>query len=165
MAAPTTAPMAAPTDAPAEPSTSSFLGVQNKLRTAEAAPSADESLLFTPWQHALLQEAKRGYSARPSGGVSDASKVPAIREISLGGILYRAPQDWTIYLNRQRVTPLSIPEQVLDLKVAGDNIHIKWFDSQTNLIFPVVLHPNQRFNLDARIFLPGVNDTMPVATQ
>jgi hypothetical protein len=32
---------------------------------------------------------------------------------------------------------------------------MKWFDEYTNQVFPIRLRPHQRFNIDARMFLPG----------
>jgi hypothetical protein len=133
-----------------------------KLRKPEVDPQEFNSVFFTLWQHSLLQEAERGFRTHPghagSGGSSadNGPRPRTIREISLGGIVYHAPKDWTIWLNGQRVTPDALPDQVLDLKVADDHIDLKWFDTFTNLIFPVRLRSHQRFNLDARIFLPGV---------
>ena len=134
-----------------------------KLRTPEITPRDFGSVFFTLWQHALLLEAKRGFLTRRPTASEVANSGPAvpgvhphtIREISLGGIVYRQPKDWTIWLNGQRVTPDALPEQVLDLKVVDDHIDLKWFDTFTNLIYPIRLRPHQRFNLDARIFLPG----------
>lgn len=118
-----------------------------------------QSLLFPPWQHTLLREARAGFNTRAptqqeisnksSGGVS------AIREVSLGGIVYTNKDDWTIWLNKQRVTPKALPSEALDIKVHKEFVELKWFDAQTNAVFPVRLRPNQRFNLDARMFLPG----------
>ena len=83
------------------------------------------------------------------------SNEPSIREISLQGILYRGPSDWTIWMNKQQLTPDAMPLEVIDLKVHKEFIELRWFDRDANQIVPIRLRPNQRFNLDARIFLPG----------
>jgi hypothetical protein len=133
------------------------------LRKPAVTPEQVKSLFYTVWQHALLQEAKRGFLSRPptAGELTskkDASKptVKGIREISLGGIAYIAPKQWTIWLNDQRVQPDAIPKQIIDIKVSDDHVDLKWFDEYTNLIYPIRIRPHQRFNLDTRIFLPGV---------
>lgn len=118
------------------------------------------TLFFTAWQHALLQEAKIGFNTRlPEGqlgsGADQAKKDPGIREVSLGGIAFANTSKWTVWLNGVRVTPNAIPQQVLDIKVSQAYIDLKWFDNYTNRIFPIRLRPQERFNLDSRIFLPG----------
>ena len=69
--------------------------------------------------------------------------------------VYASGEDWVVWLNGQRVTPEAVPKQIIDIQVKNDYIELKWFDSWTNLIYPVRLRPHQRFNLDTRIFLPG----------
>lgn len=81
---------------------------------------------------------------------------PGIRELRLGGILHGGSSQWIIWLNGMRVTPASVPEQVIDLKVRGEFIEIVWYDEYSELIFPIRLRPHERFNLDSRMFLPGI---------
>ena len=132
--------------------------------------SADyNSLLFTFWEHTAIQDARRarGYARAPTeaeltrdlktreDALERIKPPPEEREIRLSGILYNTGADWTIWLNEERVTPTAIPEEVMDLKVYKTYIEFKWFDEYTNQIFPIRLRPNQRFNIDTRIFLPG----------
>ena len=126
------------------------------------------SILFTYWEHTAIKDAKRARGlVRPPteeelarelrNGPQDynVKPPPEERDISLGGIVYVARGDWTIWLNGQRVTPTAIPEEVMDLKVFNEYVEFKWFDTYTNQIFPIRLRPHQRFNIDTRIFLPG----------
>ncbi|MGE4314491.1 MAG: hypothetical protein AB7E85_09530 [Pseudobdellovibrionaceae bacterium] len=129
------------------------------------------SLLFLPGEHSSLEAAKATFVARPvtpdevedslkdgldgEDGTGGPQLVPAIREISLGGIMYNAPDDWIIWLNKEKITPEALPEEVMGVDVHKDYVELRWFDKQTNKIFPVRLRPNQRFNLDALLFLPG----------
>lgn len=137
--------------------------LKTKLRDPDINPQDLGTIFFTLWQHALLQEAKIGFLSRlPMPGelnedaVTDPLQRPrGIRELTLGGIVYAGSKDWTIWLNGQRVTPDSLPEEAIDLKVKNKYIELKWFDTYTNLIYPIRLRPHQRFNLDTRIFLPG----------
>jgi hypothetical protein len=145
----------------------------SKLREPDVKPQELSSLFFTLWQYQLLQDAKRLYHTHPvsqaelaKSGDTNATKPRSIRELSLGGIVYRGAEDWTVYLNGQRVTQdkNTLPEQVMDIKVAEDHIDLKWFDTFTNLIFPIRLREHQRFNLDARMFITG-QGTQTVGTQ
>ncbi|MDB5490515.1 MAG: hypothetical protein JWO78_364 [Micavibrio sp.] len=133
-----------------------------KRRVRDGSVMADDNfptLFFTAWQHALLQEAKIGFiGSRTGGGNSNAEqakKDPGIREVSLGGIAFANAAKWTVWLNGVRVTPSAFPQQVLDIKVTQNYIDLKWFDNYTNKIYPIRLRPQERFNLDTRIFLPG----------
>lgn len=137
------------------------------VRGATESPGKIGTLFFTLWQHSLLQDAKRLYVTRrptpeevKNAADSDPNSLQpidrGIREISLGGILYRGDKEWVVWLNGMRMVPDAIPKEVIDIKVAKTHIDLKWFDAYTNLIFPVRLRPHQRFNLDSRIFLPGL---------
>lgn len=135
---------------------------KGRLRDASVTPESMQTLFFTAWQHALLQEAKIGFNTRlPNPGEvgqssdPNAPREPGIRELALGGISYGSASKWAVWLNGVRITPDAIPEQVLDIKVGKAHIDLKWYDSYTNKIYPVRLRPHERFNLDSRIFLPG----------
>lgn len=80
---------------------------------------------------------------------------PSIRELYLSGIAYNGPEKWTIWLNGSRVTPSNIPEEIFRINVENEFVEIIWHDKQTHNVYPIRLRPNQRFNLDARMFLPG----------
>ncbi len=111
------------------------------------------SLFFSVWEHDLVRDARRGLNTRDN--TDDGVDIASPRDISLGGIIFTSRKDWTIWLNNVRVSPTRIPTEVMDLKVFRDYIELEWFDAQTNQIFPIRLRPQQRFNLDSRIFLPG----------
>ncbi len=136
------------------------------LRKDNVKPQEVGTLLFTLWQHALLQDAKRLYehSGVPTQAEIDAAanasagqaKPRGVRELGLSGILYKGSDNWVVWLNGKRIAPDAIPREIIDIKVAKDYIDLKWFDAYTNLIYPVRMRPHQRFNLDTRIFLPGI---------
>lgn len=124
------------------------------------------TLVFSPSQHALLNEARIGFNTRlptnaelnqalPDPSDPNYRPPPAVRVLTLGGIVFNNPDSWTIYLNNKRVTPEAMPSEAVDLRVYKEFIELRWFDIQTNQIFPVRLRPNQKFNLDGRMFLPG----------
>lgn len=126
-------------------------------------PEEIPSLFFTFWQSRAIEDAKNAVgTVRPPTEAElnavpddDIPKDPGIRNIQLGGIVYEGEKDWTIWLNGQRVTPNSVPKEVLDLRVFNNYIELKWLDEYTNQVFPIRIRAHQRFNLDARIFLPG----------
>lgn len=138
-------------------------------------PPSIQSLIFTPGQQALLREARNGFNAKaPSvdedkkeedgSGTTDEKGLQydeeeqvtaGSRTISLSGIVFISPDDWTIWINKMRITPANLPKQALDLRVYRDFIELQWFDAKSNQVFPIRLRPNQTFNLDGKVFLPG----------
>lgn len=156
-------PSYAQSDAEIDPIRDSSLlkGISEKAKRTKqpyVRPAMD-SLFFNPWQMGMLMEARRGLTARlpdESELKDDGEKVVhAIRELSLGGIVYASADDWTIWFNQQRVTPDAVPPEIIDIKVFDEYVELKWFDKQTNVIFPVRLRAHQKFNLDYRLFSPG----------
>ena len=124
---------------------------------------ASISVLFTSQEYAALRAA-RNYTGvvRPLEDFEDFEEEKELqlppqeeRFVTLGGIAYQSGKKWTIWLNGQRVTPEALPEEVLDLKVFKSYIEMRWYDQYTKRIMPIRLRANQRFHLDARIFLPG----------
>jgi len=136
---------------------------EEKISRDRFNPKEYESLVFTHWEQAAIDEARnqRGsvrpvtdYELEQAMNQSDV-RAPEVRDISLGGIVYHAKDDWTIWLNKKRVTPTALPKEVIDLQVFSEYIEMKWYDESTNQIFPIRLRTHQRFNIDARMFLPG----------
>ena len=115
------------------------------------------SLFFTPEALALLRDAIKGLNTNPSDGGGNNPKDPGVRELALGGIVYTAADDWTIWLNGRRITPNAIPGEIFDLTVQKEYVDIKWYDAYTNRLYPVRLRANERFNLDSRLFLTGAH--------
>ena len=133
------------------------------MREKTTKPDEVGTLVFTLWQHSLLQDAKRLFTTRrpdpgedPSSDAVPEERPRGVREISLSGILFKGKTDWVVWLNGQRLAPDALPKEVIDIKVNKDYIDLKWFDAYTNLIYPIRIRPHQRFNLDTRIFLPGI---------
>ena len=124
-------------------------------------PSSQSSLFFTPREIGLIAEAREGFVARVATEAEiarsqDPSQRPrGPREVALGGVLFVDNDEWTVWINKQKITPNRIPPEITDIKVGQDYVQIKWYDAYTNQIFPIKLRPQQRFNIDTRIFLPG----------
>lgn len=138
-----------------------------KLREPQTIPASIQSAFLTYDELSLLRQARAGLTtALPSdqeinsGDPADdlsvvSSRPPGPRNIRLGGIVYVSNTDWTLWLNDREVRPDAIPTTVLDLKVFRKYIELEWFDTQTNQIYPIRIRPNQTFNLDSRLFIPG----------
>ncbi len=130
-------------------------------------PNDINPVVFSYWERAAINDARnyRGQTRAPTEeelmrsvkSPAEAKKKPPPeeREIKLGGIVFVDSSDWAIWLNGKRVTPTAIPREVMDLKVYKEYVEMKWFDDYTNQIFPLRIRAHERFNIDARIFLPG----------
>lgn len=131
-------------------------------------PDNIPSLMFNIFEEGLLRDAIiESRNPRPpppevtpedieDGPIEEKVRPPPEeRYISLSGIVYESQEEWVIWLNGQRITPRAIPSEILSLHVSEESVDLKWFDDYTNKIFPIRLRPNQRFNIDMRIFLPG----------
>ncbi len=139
--------------------------LKEKYKTEIYVPPAIPSLIFTPSQQSLLREARNGFNTRipteaetlASSGAAGSLQQPAmaVRKLSLGGIVFISPDEWTIWLNKRRITPDKLPTEAVDLRVYKEFIELRWFDAQTNQIYPIRLRPNQTFGLDAHTFIPG----------
>lgn len=132
------------------------------LRNPSVMPSNIGPVFFTESEIELVRNARKGLVTRaPTPAELDELTGEEIaipqgpRNIKLGGIIYTGKDDWTIWLNNQQVRPNAIPSEVLDLNVYKEYIEIEWFDEYTNKIFPIRMRPNQTFNIDSRIFIPG----------
>lgn len=132
-----------------------------KFRAPEVSINQIPSLFFTSGEAALIASVRNGVITRPpterelDTGETEASPEAGVRELALGGIIYKSTSNWTIWINGQKITPKRIPSEILDIRVRKDHVKIRWFDPYTNQIFPIKLKPHQRFNIDTRIFLPG----------
>lgn len=132
------------------------------------------SLFWTYQEMTLLDQIKRGAVIIPTVEESELqpdsmqmpdgsqSSGPAIlpgyripRDLRLSGMVYKAPDDWVVWINGIRITPGDKPKEIKHLSVYQDYVEMKWFDAMTNTIYPIRIKPAQRFNIDARSFLPG----------
>lgn len=138
------------------------------LQTINLNVEQFDTVLYTPWQEVLVKDAiVRFYTEEPEAAdfvvdnvINEAPEIkgplsPGIRELRLGGILYRSNKDWTIWLNGFRVTPKTLLDQIVDINVHKEYVELVWFDAYKDLIYPVRIKPHQRFNFDSRMFMPG----------
>lgn len=128
-----------------------FFNNVDQARLQEAIGRYNEG----PSPEELAAIAKGGGPGAPLGREDGFDVFEYARDIRLGGIVMQGGDDWIVWLNKQRLTPHRLPPEVRDIRVHKDYIELKWFDAQADKIVPIRLRPNQRFNLDARMFLPG----------
>jgi hypothetical protein len=132
---------------------------QHQSRIADPGVKPEEvgSLVLTMWEHLLIEEWRQTQNiATRAPDPGEAKSGPTgLRELSLGGIIFRNREDWTVWLNGQRLKPDALPREVMDINVGKKFVELKWYDAQSNLIYPIRLRPHQRFNLDSKLFLPG----------
>lgn len=117
-----------------------------------------KSLFLTPNEITSILQARQGYLA-PEEAFDEENQLEPIdngtRILSLAGIVYVDRNDWTIWLNGERVTPANIPDRVIDLTVKRDRIHLKWFDIQEQRVVVITLRSHQRYDLDSGLLMPG----------
>lgn len=126
-------------------------------------------LFWMPEELNIINQIKRGViqvvpidESEIQGGLLDDTMedapIPTLylvpRDLKLSGIVYNTSEDWSLWINGVKVTPDKQPKEIRHLSVYEDFIEIKWFDAQTNKIYPVRMRPYQRFNIDTGRFLP-----------
>ncbi len=117
----------------------------------KAAPYG-KSLFFTDEEISAIQRALLGIS--PTGDTqSNKPKKPRI--LTLSGVLYKSPDDWVVWLNGQRVTPKNILPEIINIEVEPTKIHLKWFDYGFNDVIFITLRPNQFYDIETGLLLPG----------
>lgn len=129
----------------------------------ETVEQLRQSIFFSFDELDTILQAAQGNAPAVDGDDEDASdetaeQVPVDRGrrvLTLSGVVYQSPQDWTIWLNGERVTPKNIPENVRGLIVQTDHIRLRWLDKAENRIVNVTLRPHQQYNLDLDTIFPG----------
>lgn len=161
---------------PDQPSTDSVLSkvesdVEIELKRLEESQGKMPSILFTEIESEKLDAAIHVYetgnfekkvdpveAASPDAPVDPLLNVEIVdRDLVLGGISYGDGKNWVIWLNKQRLTPARLPVEVKYINVQKSHVDVKWLDKLTGKLIPVRLRPNQRFNLDSSMFLPGTS--------
>jgi hypothetical protein len=124
-------------------------------------PNQMESLFFTNNQLISIARANQGFiaptEAYDPNNQTDDPQDSSSRIVSLQGIVYNSPSDWTIWLNGARVTPDKVPERAMDLSVAKDRIRLRWMDIANQRIVNFTLRPNQTYLLDSDTIIVGVD--------
>lgn len=117
-----------------------------------------ESIFFTPNQLISIMRANQGFIAPKEAFDSKNQGAPVDngpRVISLTGIIYHGRNDWTIWLNGERVTPKNIPDRIMGLTVKPDRATIRWMDIGNQRIVNITLRTNQQYLLDSDTIISG----------
>jgi hypothetical protein len=124
---------------------------------ARKAPG--DSLLFSSQTLGLIEQARRGHgrptpvAASGPGLRSEPPAPPGI--IHLSAILYRAPDDWRIWLNGRSFTPAARPGAIEILAVTADAVQLTWRAGAGQRARRIELRPNQSYLLASGEIVEG----------
>lgn len=146
-----TAPAAVPAVAPKAPA------------PAEAAVDIHtpfrQSFFFTSEDIISIKKAMEQQRVAPvsaNGQTAAGQVIPPIRRIALSGVVYKAADDWLIWINGQKVTPTISMKEIVDIKVEREKVHLKWFDIGANYVIDITMRPNETYDIPTGVLLPGV---------
>ncbi len=106
--------------------------------------TADDLFLFSSAALRLLEAARAGGPLAAVAVVS-SRPAPAAGSLHLAAIVYRAPDDWRIWLNGQSFTPTARPGAIEILKVTADRVVLAWRPGPGTPPTRVELRPNQTY--------------------
>lgn len=132
--------------------TSTTAETEPPFKTPTNEPAFNKSLLFELEQLRQIQYAVDGYVM--SLGKKEAP-VPTTRLIKLAGVIYKATDNWVIWLNGRRVTPDRLLPEIVDIRVRKDKVYLKWFDKGLRDVILITLKPHHTYDIGAGILLPG----------
>ena len=129
---------------------------------AQPAAPVDESvfsgsLFFSPLELATIQKALAGNVTGTAalGATTSHVDIPKVRVIALAGVVYRGPEEWTIWLNGRKVTPQNLLPEIMEIQVERDRVHLKWFDIGINNVISLTLRAHQTYDIVTGVLLPG----------
>ena len=112
-----------------------------------------KSLLFSDDDILRIRVALAGVNADV---LTDGKQSPPPRRlIQVSGIAYSSANDWMVWINGTRVTPYNGLPEIVDIYVREDYIDLKWFDYIAGKILKIRLSPNQTYDINAGVLLPG----------
>lgn len=115
-----------------------------------------QSFLFTPAEVAAIRRAQGGVvSGTAALGADQTTNVPQRRLIVLSGVVFRGENDWILWLNGRKVTPKDMLPEIVDVVVAKDKVHLKWFDVGLNDVISITMRPHQTYDIVTGVLLPG----------
>lgn len=115
-----------------------------------------DSFFLSPLEVAAIQQALAGRTVSQETLAGEEKAVPAHRVIRVSGVLYRAPEDWIVWMNNKKVTPDDLLPEIVDIKVSDSSkVHLKWYDVGLNQVITITLRPHQVYDIVTGILLPG----------
>ncbi|MEZ0226415.1 MAG: hypothetical protein ACAH83_17800 [Alphaproteobacteria bacterium] len=118
-----------------------------------------QSFFFTSEDIISIKKAMEQQKVAPSSATGQASAapvIPPIRRIALSGVVYKAADDWLIWINGQKVTPTVSMKEIVDIQVEREKVHLKWFDIGANYIIDITMRPNETYDITTGVLLPGI---------
>ncbi len=158
------APAGAPIQAPAAVDTAPAALAAQATAAVKAAAKTDldspfsGSFFLSTLEIAAIQKALAGKVA-PADTLNldnPGIALAAHRVIRISGVVYRAPGDWVVWMNGQKVTPGNLLPQILDISVRdSSNVSLKWYDAGLKKVISITLRPQQVYDITTGILLPG----------
>lgn len=162
--APATAPVTPAATAAATPAATAAVPGQPAL--AVPSPEAPkvaidepfkQSLFMSPEDLVAIERALKGVvtSGSGAGGSAAQQEIPQVRKITLSGVSYKAPNQWVVWINGQKIVPGLLLKEIVDIKVERDLVHLKWFDIGLNGVINITLRPHDTYDIVTGVLLPG----------
>lgn len=144
----------APAPAAAAPKAPAPAAVVADIRTPFS-----KSFFFTSEDIISIKKAMEQQKIAPTAATGQTPGgviIPPIRRIALSGVVYRAANDWLIWINGQKVTPTVTMKEIVDIQVEREKVHLKWFDIGANYVIDITMRPNETYDITTGVLLPGV---------
>lgn len=148
---------------PAGPAASSAADAAAVVPAAPVALTKEEmekpfrgSFFLSPLEIEAIQEALNGHLVSGQTlGVPDKTAL-ARRVIRIGGVIYRSPDDWVVWMNNKKVTPKDLLPEIIDISVRDTSkVSLKWYDVGLNKVILITLRPHQMYDIATGVLLPG----------
>ncbi len=115
------------------------------------------SFFFSPLEIAEIEQALKGNVLKKAVEESK-TPIPKRRIIRLSGVYYRAPGDWVVWMNGQKVTPANLLPEIVSIHVSpSSRVHLQWYDIGLNEVIALTLRPNQTYDITSGVLLPGAH--------
>jgi hypothetical protein len=91
-------------------------------------------------------------AAPPAPAPVPAKAAP--RTITLGAIIYKNANDWTLWLNGEPVRPNARPTELIEISVKPNAAHLQWFDTISGKVVDIDLIEYSVYDLDKHVIMP-----------
>jgi len=126
------------------------------LTQAELLAPFSGTFFLTPLEIVSIQQAMAGRVTSAKTLAKASPQVQVNQIIRISGVVYRAPDDWIVWINGQKVTPGHLLPEMIDINVRDSSaVALKWFDINRGRVIAITLRPQQVYDLTTGILLPG----------